>query len=186
MHRLHFSRLGLCNEASDVSETSSGAPAPAADPATPEAPAASAAVSRIDRIQALFRGADKNAALIADLQAQLASLTQEKTQLLGQLDQHRSELENARTLVATLTTERDTALAEIKKVDDAVVDALSGIGVSQADLPAAAASGAIEPDADELAEQAERESDPVKKALLAKRSLQLLREKAQAQKPGRN
>ncbi len=184
MHRFSLSRLGLCNEASDHSDTPAGAAAPAAEPAALEAPAASA--SRIDRIQALFRGADKNAAVIAELQTQLATLTQEKAQLQGQLDQHRSELENARALVATLTTERDTALAEIKKVDDAVVNALSGIGVSQDQLPAAAAAGEIEPDAAELAEQAERESDPVKKAILAKRSLQVLREKAQAHKPGRN
>jgi hypothetical protein len=132
----------------------------------------------------------------ASLLAQVAALEADKLTLTASLADAISRATTAEASLAEATTARSLLIeehaaalvakeAEIREtvataIQTGIIDGLASAGVPEAHLPAAA-HGAAKPEAtaDEIDAQAEAESDPVKKGILANQA-QKLRAKARA------
>lgn len=178
--KFQFHRLGLCQEASEESPAPSGAgpaeSAPAVEAATTAPQTPEVKVGVVETVKAIVSGAEGNARTIAGLNLQIQQLTTERDTALQQIA-------GLQTQVANLTADNTRLSAEARSVEDAI----AGIGIPQAQLPAQAPAGAAPAmTAAELSAAAEAEPDPAKKGKLARQSMELLRLESKAASGGKN
>jgi hypothetical protein len=211
MHRFYFSRLGLCDEASEaVTATTSGAPTegekqeaankqeqtkePGAQNAPPAGgevkadtpPAAPVAPSFLDTAKSLLKPK-------ADLQAANRQLTADNGVLRAQVAQLNAELGTVRGQLDALKQERaqlqalfDQAQAEKVDVQTAVTHELASQGVPPKALPGQVAAGASsEETLEELNTRLQGATDPGERGKIAAQ-MKALREKANKQGTGKN
>lgn len=175
MLKFQFHRLGLCEEASEESPAPSGAgpaeSAPAVEAATTAPQTPEVKVGMVETVKAIVSGAEGNARTIAGLNVQIQQLTAERDTALQQIAGFQTEL-------ARLTTENARLAADHRSVEDAI----AGIGIPQAQLPAQAPAGAAPADTiEELQSQLSTLSDPVRKGEIVAK-LRVLRTAESAKK----
>jgi hypothetical protein len=152
----------LFNAASDAPDAGGqGAPAPAvSESPAPQVSESPTKPGVIATATALLRGANANAATIADLTAQITARDATIASQLAELNTFRTEAANLQAVVTTLEKEK-------KDVQTEVIHQLAASGLPEGQLPATTSASNATKSVEELWAEAEATHDPVEKGKLA-------------------